>query len=201
VSRFQPGGALKERMDRATSLDGVCAALPRSNSESADMVQERLSLELVFRKYSRYVAAVAYRLLGRDDEVDDVVQEVFLQAVRGLQRLREPEAVKGWLATVTVRVAGRKLRMRKVRGLFGLEDRQEYEQVAGRETPADERALLARVYRLLDDELSVGERLAWTLRYVEGEQLDAVARICGVSLATAKRRIAAAQGKLEKALR
>jgi RNA polymerase sigma-70 factor (ECF subfamily) len=187
-------------MDRATSLDGVCAALPRSDSESAEMVQERLSLELVFRKYSRYVAAVAYRLLGRDDEVDDVVQEVFLQAVRGLQRLREPEAVKGWLATVTVRVAGRKLRMRKVRGLFGLEDRHEYEQVAGRETPPDERALLSRVYKLLD-ELSVGERLAWTLRYVEGEQLDAVARICGVSLATAKRRIAAAQGKLEKALK
>ena len=60
-------------------------------------------LEAAFRRYSRYVAAVALRLLGRDDEVDDVVQEVFLAALRGLERLREPEAVKGWLATVTVR--------------------------------------------------------------------------------------------------
>jgi RNA polymerase sigma-70 factor (ECF subfamily) len=193
-------GALPERMDRATSLDGVCAALTQSAPEAADMADSRLSLELVFRKYSRYVAAVAFRLLGRDDEVDDVVQEVFLQAVRGISRLREPEAVKGWLATVTVRVAGRKLRMRRLRGLFGLDDRHEYEQVAGRETPPDERALLSRVYRMLDD-LTVGERLAWTLRYVEGEQLDDVARICGCSLATAKRRISSAQGKLEEALK
>jgi RNA polymerase sigma-70 factor (ECF subfamily) len=189
-------------MDRATSIDEVCTALalPKSAPEAASMAESRLSLESVFRKYSRYVAAVAYRLLGRDDEVDDVVQEVFLQAVRGLQRLREPEAVKGWLATVTVRVAGRKLRVRRLRGWLGLEEGHAYEQVATRETPPDERALLGKVYRLLD-ELSVGERLAWTLRYVEGEQLDAVARICGCSLATAKRRISAAQGKLEKALR
>jgi len=189
-------------MDRATTLDGdgVCAAL--SARKDDEMAESRLSLELVFRKYSRYVAAVAYRLLGRDDEVDDVVQEVFLQAVRGIARLREPEAVKGWLATVTVRVSARKLRLRRLRGLLGAQkdEREVYEQLAAPGTPPDERALLARVYRLLD-ELSVGERLAWTLRHVEGEQLDAVARICGVSLATAKRRIAAAQTKLEKALR
>jgi RNA polymerase sigma-70 factor (ECF subfamily) len=186
-------------MDRATRLDGVCAALgPRTGS--ADMAEERISLELIFRRYSRYVAAVALRLLGRDDEIDDVVQEVFLQAVRGLERLREPGAVKGWLATVTVRVARRKLRMRRVRGFFGLDDRPAYAQIATAETPPDERALLARVYTLLDG-LTVSERLAWTLRHVEGEKLDAVARICGVSLATAKRRIASAQAKLDKALR
>jgi RNA polymerase sigma-70 factor (ECF subfamily) len=183
-------------MDRATRLDGVCAALPGG----AEMAEERISLELVFRRYSRYVAAVALRLLGRDDEIDDVVQEVFLQALKGLERLREPAAVKGWLATVTVRVAGRKLRVRRLRGFFGLDDRPEYEQLATADTPPDERALLARVYALLD-QLTVSERLAWTLRHVEGEQLDDVARICGVSLATAKRRIASAQAKLGRAVK
>jgi RNA polymerase sigma-70 factor (ECF subfamily) len=186
-------------MDRASRLDGVCAALsPRTGG--ADMAGEPLSLELIFRRHSRYVAAVAWRLLGRDDEIDDVVQEVFLQAVRGLDQLREPEAVKGWLATVTVRVAGRKLRLRKLRGFFGLDDEAGYEAIAGHQTSPDDRALLVRIYALLD-ELTVGERLAWTLRHVEGEKLDAVARILGVSLATAKRRIAAAQAKLDQALK
>ena len=57
-------------------------------------------LESVYRAYSRYVAAIALRLLGSDDEVDDVVQEVFVVAMRGLRGLREPGAIRGWLATI-----------------------------------------------------------------------------------------------------
>jgi len=155
------------------------------------------SLDAVFRAYSRYVATVAARLLGRDDEVDDVVQTVFLTALKGLERLREPKAAKGWLATVTVRVASRRLRFRKVRAMVGLDDTPEYVEtvVAPGATP-DERVLLSRVYTVLD-ELPVNERIAWTLRYMEGERLEDVARIAGCSLATAKRRIAAAQEAIE----
>ena len=43
----------------------------------------RLELESAFRAYSRYVAAIAFRMLGCNDEVDDVVQEVFVAALRG----------------------------------------------------------------------------------------------------------------------
>jgi RNA polymerase sigma-70 factor (ECF subfamily) len=50
------------------------------------------------------------------------------------------------------------------------------------------------------DELPAAERLAWTLRHVEGERLEQVARQCGCSLATAKRRIAAAQDAIEQAV-
>lgn len=73
-----------------------------------------VGLAAVYRAYSSYVAAVAFRLLGRDDEIDDVVQDVFLVAARGLDRLREPAAVKGWLATVAVRISMRRLRRRRL---------------------------------------------------------------------------------------
>ena len=36
----------------------------------------RDALEAVFRDYSRYVASIALRLLGRDQDVDDIVQDV-----------------------------------------------------------------------------------------------------------------------------
>jgi len=181
-------------MERVSPAPGVLAA-----PLGVERRDETTRLEAVFRRYSSYVAAVAIRLLGRDDEVDDVVQEVFLVALRGLGRLREHEALKGWLATITVRIAGRRLRRRRLRGFFGLDRRPDYLEVASDEASPEERALLARVYRLLD-ELPVGERLAWTLRHVDGEPLDAVAQRCGCSLATAKRRIAAAQRKIEEAL-
>ena len=156
-------------------------------------------LEAVFRRYSGYVASVALRLLGRDADVDDVVQEVFVVAMRGLRNPREPMAIKGWLATVAVRVARKKLRRRRLRSFFGLEATPDYADVVV--AASQEKALLiTRAYRILD-ELPVDEKIAWMLRHVEGEALDDVARICGCSLATAKRRIAAAQATLDAEVR
>lgn len=152
-------------------------------------------LESVFRAYSRYVASIALRLLGSEDEVDDVVQEVFVIAMRGLRSLREPAAIRGWLATVTVRLARRKLRRRRLRAFVGLDAAPDYSQLAV-SAGQDKALLIMRAYRVLD-RLPVDDRIAWTLRNVEGEPLDRVAAICGCSLATVKRRIARAQAELE----
>jgi RNA polymerase sigma-70 factor (ECF subfamily) len=156
--------------------------------------------ESAFRQYSGYVAAVATRLLGRDDEVDDVVQEVFLVALSGLARLREPDAVKGWLGTLTVRTSIRRLRRRRVRSFFGLDEGSRYASLVSPNASPEQHALLSRIYSLLDD-LPVNQRVAWTLRYVESHSLDEIGRLCNCSLATAKRRIAAAHETLGKAVR
>ena len=151
-------------------------------------------LDAVFRQYSGYVAAIAFRLLGRDHEIDDVVQEVFLAATRSLRKLREPAAVKGWLATVTVRVVRRKLRGRRVRAFFGAEVEPDYSSVVVAASQ-DKALLITRAYQILD-RLPIDEKIAWMLRHAEGEPLESVATICGCSLATVKRRIAAAQAAL-----
>jgi RNA polymerase sigma-70 factor (ECF subfamily) len=157
-----------------------------------------LTAEQAFRRYSGYVAAVAFRILGSDEQIDDVVQDVFLVAVKDLGRLREPEAMKGWLATIAVRVAGRRLRLRRLRRLLGLGQPLDYELAVPAARP-EARVLLGQIYTLLD-ELAVDKRLAWVLRHVQGEQLDEVARLCGCSLAAAKRRIDAAHQFLQRKL-
>jgi len=51
-------------------------------------LHERFSpLEQVYRRCGRYVAAVILRLEGRQAEVEDLVQEVFLEATRGIDGL------------------------------------------------------------------------------------------------------------------
>lgn len=151
-------------------------------------------VDTLFRSHSRYVAAIALRLLGREDEVDDVVQEVFMAALGRLAGLREPEALRGWLATITVRTVLGRLRRRRVRALLWLDHAPDYTEISRSANP-EEAALVAQVYRLLD-QIPVQERLAWTLRRVQGESLERVAELCGCSLATVKRRIAAAQSRL-----
>jgi RNA polymerase sigma-70 factor, ECF subfamily len=156
-----------------------------------------LELEAVFRQYAPYVARIGHRLLGRGDEVDDLVQDTFLAAHRGLGKLREREAIKGWLATVAVRLARRRLRRRRFWGAFGMDGAPDYHEIVEEGASPEERALVARVYRALD-RLPVEQRMAWTLRHVEGESLERVAELTGCSLATAKRRIKAAQDHLKQ---
>lgn len=153
----------------------------------------------LYRSYGRYVAAVALHVLGRDDDLDDVVQEVFLGALQGLGAVRNVEALRGWLRTITVRVARGRLRQRRFRALLGLDRAPDYEGIVAPGATPEQRALLAGVYRLLD-RLPVAERLAWALRHIEGEPLEEEAQLCGCSLATAKRRISSAHRVIEKHL-
>src|SRR5262249_48493994 len=111
------------------------------------------SLELrdVFRAHSAYVATLAFRLLGRDDEVDDVVQDVFLSALSGMQRLRSAGAVRSWLSTVTARKVARRIRGRRLRAVFfGASSEVDYEDVASTDADPEQRAQVARLYAALD---------------------------------------------------
>jgi RNA polymerase sigma-70 factor (ECF subfamily) len=178
----------------AVALEGLVTATSRVELR---VIEGPPSPGELYQRYSAYVAALGYRLLGRDGDVDDLVQDVFLAAVEGLGSLREAGALKGWLATLTVRLAGRKLRRRRIARFFGF-DGSEHDIAAPGATP-EERALLGQVYEALEG-VGVDARLAWVLRNIEGEPLDQVAKLCGCSLATAKRRIAAAHADIERRL-
>jgi len=153
-------------------------------------------LDDVYRRYCRYVAAVILRLEGRQAEVDDIVQEVFVEAARGVARLRDAEAVKGWLATITVRVVRHRLRARRLRRFLGLDAHPDYAALIDPSASPLDKLLVRAVYRVLD-QLPVDDRLAFTLHHIEGEKLEVVARLCRCSCATAKRRIARAQQAIE----
>ena len=191
------------REQPAISLVRLIAPTPEEDPSasirpSEPPVEPTLDLDGLFRRYAPYVAAIAHRLLGRDEDVDDTIQEVFVAAVRGLHALRDPAAIRGWLARVTVRVARQRLRKRRVRVFLGLDEPIVYDSVVDHSASAEQRALLARVYSVLDD-LPANQRIAWSLRHIAGEPLENVASMSGCSLATAKRRIAAAAQRIEEA--
>lgn len=155
-----------------------------------------LPLEELYVRFAPYVAAVATRILGRQAEVQDVVHDVFAAAVTGLRQRNNVHQVRGWLAKVAVRSASRQLRARRVRSFFERDDGSgEYEALVDPGASPEDRHTIQELYRTLD-QLPARQRVAWVLRHVEGERLEEVAELCGCSLATAKRRIAAAQEKV-----
>ena len=155
-----------------------------------------VGFEELFARYGRYVAQLTARLLGSGDaEGDDVVQDVFWLASRRLTRIADLIQARGWLATVTTRLVRRRLRRRRFRSFFHVSPRRLEVPAPG--ATAEQRALLVRLYEVLET-VPTDQRLAWSLRYLEGEPLDSVAAACGCSLATAKRRVGAAKKLIDE---
>lgn len=164
-------------------------------SSNPDLEQQpfAVSFDSVYRAYGAYVAHIGIRILGREDEIDDLVQDVFVEALRGLDKLKDKEAVRAWLGTVTVRVATRRLRVRKLKRVLGFGD-VEGTLVCPGASP-EQMAEVTRIYKRLDG-VPAKHRIAWVLRMVEGDPLSQVAQQCGCSLATAKRWIQSVQDRV-----
>jgi RNA polymerase sigma-70 factor, ECF subfamily len=160
------------------------------------VVREEEELGDLFRRYSSYVATIGIRLLGRDDELDDLVQEVFIEAYRGLHQLRSPDAAKAWLARITVRRATRRLRRRRLRSFFSLESLPADARLVDDAASPEQKAEVVSTYRMVE-RIPIRQRVVWVLKYVQGETLDAIAEICRCSKATVQRRLRAAEQALQ----
>jgi RNA polymerase sigma-70 factor (ECF subfamily) len=168
---------------------------PREPATSDEGETLPLRFDDVFRRYAPYVGAVVLQLIGRPGDVDDVVQDVFIQAHRGLSKLRDPAAVRPWLRRIAVRRARRWLRKRWVRRWFGEADVDVQAELVDASASPEERAQIAHIYRMLE-RMPRDERIVWVLRLVEGETLESIAELMSCSVSTVQRRLRAAQAAM-----
>jgi RNA polymerase sigma-70 factor (ECF subfamily) len=161
---------------------------------------EAWASEALFRRHAPMVNGLAYRLLGRDMDVDDLVQDSFVQALGALDALKEPQAFQSWLASIVVRTSSKLLRRRKLLNRLGLRrsgDAIDVDALVGKSVPPDAAAELRALYTVVDA-LPVKIRVPLLLRRVEGLSLEEIAEYTQASLATVKRRIAEGDAVLAK---
>jgi RNA polymerase sigma-70 factor (ECF subfamily) len=156
--------------------------------------------EALFRRYAPMANGLALRLMGRDVDLDDLVQDSFVGALRGLDRLEDPQAFAAWLSSIVVQTSHKVLRRRRLARRLGLYRPEpiDVDALVARSAPPDAVIELRAIYRLLDD-LPPRSRLALVLRRVEGHSIGEVATMMRCSLATVKRAIADADHRLEQA--
>ncbi len=163
---------------------------------------EAWASEALFRRHARMVNGLAFRLMGRDADVDDLVQDSFIQAFRSLHALNEPQAFASWLCSIVVRTASKVLRRRKLMSRLGLRrtsEPMELDTYVSAAAPPDEGALLRQIYALVET-IPVEIRVPLLLRRVEGWSIEEIAEHTGKSLATVKRRLAKGEEMLERRL-
>jgi|HubBroStandDraft_1064217.scaffolds.fasta_scaffold119809_2 RNA polymerase sigma-70 factor (ECF subfamily) len=149
----------------------------------------------LYRRHARYVAGVVYRVMGSDADLDDVVQEAFVDASRALGAFKEVSSLRAWLGRIAVRRIHKRLARRRRWRWFLNEEQHNTVTVS-------EPRVGARIEDLYEalEALPPKARIPWVLHCIEGETLPDVAVMCDVSLATVKRRIASASAHVNRKL-
>ena len=155
--------------------DGELARLARDG----DPVAFRLLVE----RHQPMVRARARRLCANPSDVDDVVQESFLQAFLALDRLREPDRFAGWLAGITANVA-RALHRRRAPVTLLSDWPEPLQPTSAGGLPAPEDLDRADALRTAVAGLPAGQRRAVALHYYADVPAGQVAEPSGAARAS-----------------
>jgi RNA polymerase sigma-70 factor (ECF subfamily) len=142
------------------------------------------------------VERILMRILGDARQIEDLTQEVFVRVFARVRDVREPAALRGFVASVAVFVAREAIRKKRRHKWLSFFSSDEVPDVVATDDH-EAREALGAIYRVLDS-LDPDERVAFALRYIDGMELAEVAAACNCSLATVKRRIDRAGTKFAK---
>lgn len=151
---------------------------------------ERAFGRLVERWQGR-VLVYAYRLTGDRAGAADVAQDAWVGVARGIRRLEDPAAFRGWLFSIVRRRASDWVRARQ-------RDRLGFAVAPGEaeESDAGDGVAVRRALALLDAD----ERELLVLRHVEGLSVVELAGVLAVPVGTVKSRLFAARARLRALL-
>jgi RNA polymerase sigma-70 factor, ECF subfamily len=169
------------------------AAAEPSRPDDQELVRalragEAWAASAVWNAHASRVFRVAARVLGSNNDAEDITQDVFARVFSGIGSLRDPSALGSFVFSIALRMLKRELQRRRVRRMLRLSDTGHLPDVSVDGTESEARDALAWLYAILD-QLSAEERTAFVLRHVETMALAEIAEAMGLSLATVKRRL------------
>jgi RNA polymerase sigma-70 factor (ECF subfamily) len=151
-------------------------------------LHERSAQTEFYERYRNEVARTVYKVLGPDAEIEDVIQDVFIEVFRSIDKFKGRSKVTTWLYRVSVNVALQRLRKRK-RGpeLFP----QFREDIPDHETPQRvlERQESKRVVYQVLDTMAEKKRAVFILHEILGLDSKEIARVVNANVLTVRTRL------------
>ena len=150
---------------------------------------DRGALSQLVHRHHEPVLAFLNQLTLDPATADDLVQETWLRALRGLAGLRSPDRFEAWLYTIARRTAADRLRVRYRRREAGDEgiDGAELDRLPDPPPALDDVDRLAVAESIRDLELGLRE-VVW-LHYWAGLPVDEVGRVLDIPPGTVKSRL------------
>ena len=149
----------------------------------------------IVAEHDRPLRALAFRLLGDREAMDDVLQEAYAKAFRALPRFRGEAATGTWLYRIVYNACLDQLRRERLLAELPLETAAPASAPDPGEAAARREELAAALAALVPD-----QRAAVLLVDAEGFDYPAAARVLGVRVGTLASRLSRARASLRRAL-
>ena len=183
ASSVAQAGVIYDQLSLGTSKEDLVEACQRG---------DEAAFRELYRAHRGEVHRVVYRLLGPSDEIEDVIQDVFLQVHRSIGNFRGNAKFSTWLHRVSVNVTLQFLRKKKTALATRLDERVgERPDDAKSRSPhecAETQDRLNAVYRVLD-ELSPKKRAVLVMHDMQGMNAQKIAEIVGSPVFTVRTRL------------
>src|SRR5690348_7874510 len=170
---------------------------------------DKQAFEQLIQRHQHRVFAVARGILKRQEDVEDISQQVFVKAYFSLKRFDQRAAFSTWLYKITVNECWDLLRKKKVRPLLYESDLSE-EQVqqfsasetldSGAQDVSDKLEAQQQVQNLLQG-LDERDRVMLILKEVEGFAIGEIAEILDLNANTVKVRLFRARRRIVNQVR
>lgn len=148
------------------------------------------AFEALVRTHQHRVFAVALRMLGRRAEAEEVAQEVFLRAYRGIADFRGDSRLSTWLYAITSRLCLNRLASSDHRpGVEGEETLLRVPSSHGNPGSEAERRELGEALRQAIAALPEERRIVLVLRDLEGLSYEEIAEALGLEPGTVRSRL------------
>jgi RNA polymerase sigma-70 factor (ECF subfamily) len=188
------------------ALSGTREVKARMSDEEKLIERAAADDTAAFRElYNRHradVARLVYRMLGGRGDLDDVIQEVFVQVHKSLKDFRGQSKLSTWLHRVTVNVVLMHRRAARSRPVFADEPLGEALVNGGDVAPDEdvERRERVRAFSRLLDRLADKKRIVFVLHELEGISPAEIAKIVGAPVLTVRTRLFYARREIEAML-
>ena len=156
------------------------------------------------RKYQKSVHALAWRKVGDFHFAEEITQDAFLRAYKGLPKLKDPSQFSGWLYVITNRLCKswykkKKSTIKSVEDIPVVEmQRISYERHISDKKEKAARERRHKIVRKLLAKLPESERTVVTLYYLGEMTAKDIGNFLGVSVNTITSRLHRARKRLEK---
>ena len=143
----------------------------------------------LFRRHQADVGRIVQRLLGPVPDVEDVIQEIFIQVFHSIPKFKGKAKFSTWLHSLSVNVVLMHRRAQRSRPILTAESTT---PVASDSAKPDELAISrerVRAFYAVLDRLPDAKRTVFILHEIEGIQLKEIAKILGIPALTVRTRL------------
>lgn len=160
------------------------------------------AFERLFQGYKDRIFNVVFRIVGDMSSSEDVVQEVFLKAIKNIGSFNEKSAVYTWLYRIAVNAAVDFRKKFRPKGTVSIHRFENGEEVLPSPTEGPDkepqRKEMAALLHEAMEELSEKHRTILVLREFQGLSYEEIARVLGCSKGTVESRLFRARGRLRE---